>query len=109
MHSARYAGPGAGYADNVRKLLAALQGTDQRSARFRTVMALVIPGGEEVVAEGVLEGRIIAEPRGEGGFGYDPVFEVEGRTLAELPAADKNAMSHRARALRALAARLRAQ
>ncbi len=109
VHSARYAGPGAGYADNVRKLLAALRGTEQRSARFRTVMALVVPGGEEVVAEGVLEGRIIAEPRGEGGFGYDPVFEVEGRTLAELPAADKNAMSHRARALRALAELLRAQ
>ncbi len=104
VHTARYAGPGAGYAANRRALLAALEGVADRRARFRTVVALVVPGGGEVLAEGVLEGRITSEERGSGGFGYDPVFEVEGRTLAELGEDHKNRISHRARALAALAA-----
>jgi len=107
VRSARYAGESASYADNVRALLDRLSGERHRSARFRTVLALVIPDGHEIVAEGVLEGTIIDEPRGDSGFGYDPVFDVDGRTLAELDAGEKNAISHRGRALRALAQKLR--
>ena len=107
VRSARYAGESASYADNVRALLDRLDGERHRSARFRTVMALVIPDGREIVAEGVLEGTIINEPRGDSGFGYDPVFDVDGRTLAEFGAKEKNAISHRGRALRALAQKLR--
>lgn len=105
--SARYAGESASYADNVRVLLEDLAGVKDRSARFRTVMALVMPGGQEIVAEGVLEGSIIETPRGDSGFGYDPVFDVDGRTLAQLAAVEKNTISHRGRALRDLAEMLR--
>jgi XTP/dITP diphosphohydrolase len=104
VHTARYAGPGAGYAANRRALLTALEGVGDRRARFRTVVALVAPGGGEVLAEGALDGRITSEERGSGGFGYDPVFEVEGQTLAEMGEDHKNRISHRARALAALAA-----
>jgi XTP/dITP diphosphohydrolase len=104
VHTARFAGPSAGYAANRRALLAALEGVADRRARFRTVVALVVPGGEEVLAAGVLEGRITTAERGGGGFGYDPIFEVEGQTLAELGEDHKNRISHRARALAALAA-----
>lgn len=107
VRSARFAGEQASYADNVRALLQRLSGETDRSARFRTVMALVTPDGQQIVVEGVLEGSIIDTPRGDSGFGYDPVFEVNGRTLAELGTAEKNAISHRGRALRALAQRLR--
>lgn len=107
VRSARYAGPAARDADNVRRLLAELEGVppDRRTARFRTVCVACWPDGVEIAAHGVLEGRIAAAPRGSGGFGYDPVFEVEGepRTLAELSEDEKNARSHRARAVRALA------
>ena len=107
IHAGRYAGPGATYADNVRKLLAELAGIPpaQRGARFRTVCVACWPDGVEMAAHGVLEGRITLEPRGGNGFGYDPVFEVEdsGRTLAEFDAGEKNARSHRARAVRVLA------
>ena len=102
VRTARFAGPEASYADNVARLLEVMEGVTDRRARFRTVVALVFPSGEEIVAEGVLEGVITTEPRGSGGFGYDPVFEVEGRTLAEMPAEEKNRLSHRARAIRAL-------
>jgi len=104
-HTARYAGPDGDYAANRRALLEALRGTADRRARFRTVVALVVPGEPEVLVEGVLEGRITTSERGSGGFGYDPIFEVEGRTLAEMGEEEKNRISHRARALRALAAR----
>jgi XTP/dITP diphosphohydrolase len=106
VFTARFAGPAATYADNVTKLLAELDGVAERSARFRTAVALVHTDGLEVTAEGVLEGRIALAGRGSGGFGYDPVFEVEAfgfRTLAEIPEAEKNQISHRARALQALA------
>ncbi len=110
VHASRFAGPGATYADHVRKLLAELRGVEpaRRTARFRCACVACLPDGRELLAEGVLEGRIIESPRGANGFGYDPVFEVEGvgRTLAELPDAEKNALSHRARAVRALAAKL---
>ncbi|MFH1331383.1 MAG: RdgB/HAM1 family non-canonical purine NTP pyrophosphatase [Actinomycetota bacterium] len=102
--TARYAGPEAGYAANRRALLAALEGVADRRACFRTVVALVVPGGEEVLAEGVLEGQITTAERGSGGFGYDSVFEVAGQTLAEMGEDAKNRISHRARALYALAA-----
>lgn len=107
VRSSRFAGEAASYADNVRFLLEQLAGQTERSARFRTVMALVIPNGEEVVAEGVLDGRILDRLRGDSGFGYDPVFDVDGRTLAEFSTAEKNAISHRGRALCALAEKLR--
>jgi XTP/dITP diphosphohydrolase len=108
VHAARFAGSGATYAENRRKLLDELGGRRDRSARFRTVIALVDPEGEETIVDGVLEGRIIEQERGSGGFGYDPVFEVDGRTLAEIPEDAKNRISHRGRALRALADRLSA-
>ncbi len=107
FHAARFAGPGARYADNVRLLLARLEGVapERRGARFRTVCVAVFPDGSRIHAEGVLEGRITEAPRGDRGFGYDPVFEpaAAGRTLAEMSADEKNAISHRARAARALA------
>ena len=101
--TARYAGEDATYDDNVDKMLRELEGVESRSARFRTAVALVTPDREELVLEGVLEGVIATERRGTGGFGYDPIFEVGGRTLAEIPAEEKNAISHRAKALYALA------
>jgi XTP/dITP diphosphohydrolase len=103
VHTARFAGDGARYEDNVTKLIEVLEDQDDRSARFRTVVALALPDGVEIVADGVLEGVIADQPRGPGGFGYDPVFEVEGRTLAEMGVEEKNSLSHRARAIRALA------
>lgn len=106
VNTARYAGPGASYEDNVVRLLESMEGVEDRTAQFRTVVALVMPDGVEVTAEGSVEGVITKERRGGGGFGYDPVFEVDGQTLAEMTAEDKNALSHRARALRALAASL---
>ena len=106
VKTARYAGPGASYEDNVVRLLESMEGVEDRTAQFRTVVALVMPDGVEVTTEGSVEGVITKERRGGGGFGYDPVFEVDGQTLAEMPADDKNAVSHRARALRALAALL---
>jgi XTP/dITP diphosphohydrolase len=110
VYSARYAGEGATDAENVEKLLRELGSAegDGRRARYRATIVALSPQGEEVVAEGALEGRVAAGPSGSGGFGYDPVFVPEGetRTVAELGDAWKAASSHRARAARALAARL---
>ena len=106
VRSARYAGEGATYQENVALLLTEMAGRGDRSARFRTVAALVWPSGRFLVAEGVLEGRITTDARGEAGFGYDSVFEVGDRTLAEITSAEKNRISHRSRALRALASLL---
>lgn len=111
VRSARYAGETASSADNVAKLLAELRQAGavspaQRTARFRTVAMAVWPDGTELCAEGIVEGRIAAEPRGLGGFGYDSVFvpaEGDGRTFAEM-GDDKHEISHRGRAFRALAA-----
>lgn len=107
MHSARFAGEGAMYEDNVAKLIEVLRDETDRRATFRSVVALVFPDGVEVVAEGRLDGTIANEPRGLGGFGYDPVFEVEGKTLSEMGVDEKNRQSHRARAIRALVESLR--
>ncbi len=110
VHTARFAGPAASYEDNVRHLLRVLERVPAaaRSARFQTCCVAAFPDGREVVAEGQLEGRIATERRGSGGFGYDPVFELpDGRMLAELDHDEKNAISHRGQAVKALAARLR--
>jgi XTP/dITP diphosphohydrolase len=104
VHTARFAGPDATYAQNRRRMLDDLGSAADRSARFRTVVALVGPGLDDLTVEGVLEGRITRAERGEFGFGYDSIFEVGGRTLAEIPENVKNRISHRAMALRALAA-----
>ncbi|HET9955452.1 MAG TPA: XTP/dITP diphosphatase [Polyangiaceae bacterium] len=108
VYSARYAGPGARDADNNEKLLRELAAVPSalRTARFRCVLALVEPVRfEEVISSGTCEGRITNAPRGQQGFGYDPLFEVArfpGLTLAELDAERKNSISHRASAARAL-------
>lgn len=114
VHSARYAGEGAGYADNLARLMADMRDVPpgQRTARFRSVVMVCFPDGTELAAEGVVEGVIAVEARGSGGFGYDPVFapaEADGMTFAEMGPEAKNALSHRGRALRALLEVLRGQ
>lgn len=114
VHAARYAGESATYADNVRKLLAELallpdEGGSRR-ARFRTVAMVRFPAGREIWREGSVDGTIARQSRGGSGFGYDPVFvpdEGDGRSFAEMTAAEKHAVSHRGRAFRALAEELR--
>lgn len=108
VHSARFAGPEADDAANRSRLLRQLKGATDRSAQFRTVIAFVDAGGEHLF-EGICRGRIIEAERGTGGFGYDALFVPEGetRTFAELSAEEKNAISHRGRALRAFSAYLR--
>lgn len=112
IHSARYAGAETPHAEKIRALLTAIErsGDARRSARFRAVFVLVAPDGREWESEGVWEGTIAATPRGDEGFGYDPVFigVADGRTAAELSAEEKNALSHRARAAAALMPALRA-
>jgi XTP/dITP diphosphohydrolase len=113
VHSARYAGAAATYADNVATLLEALAALPdaggRRRARFRTVALVSFPDGSEVAAEGAVEGRIAERASGSAGFGYDPVFVPDGgdgRTFAEMTAAEKHGCSHRGRAFRALVAAL---
>ncbi len=105
VHSARYAGPDATDEDRRRKLLAEMRDVPpgRRSARFRCAVALALPDGRVWTADGVCEGEIAFEPRGKGGFGYDPLFIVsgDGRTMAEMAPDEKNLISHRGRALRA--------
>jgi XTP/dITP diphosphohydrolase len=106
VRSARYAGIGASDADNVALLLAHLHdvAVPQRGARFRAVLVLAHPDGRTVAAEGECAGRITTARSGTGGFGYDPIFfyPPAGRTFAELSPAEKNRVSHRARACAAL-------
>jgi XTP/dITP diphosphohydrolase len=111
VYSARYAGEHATYADNVAKLLRALEGTvpSLRTARFSTVAMARGPDGRELAARGTVEGVIATAARGTNGFGYDPVFvpvEGDGRTFAEMSPAEKHGLSHRGRAFRALAEQL---
>ena len=103
VYSARYAGEPADFAKNRAKLLAALAGISNRRAQFRTVVSLIL-NDKTYFFEGIVTGRIIAEERGVGGFGYDSVFVPDGydKTFAELPAAVKNSISHRARAMEQL-------
>jgi XTP/dITP diphosphohydrolase len=110
VQSARFAGPGATPADNNAKLLRLLDDVadDERMARYRIVAVMLQPVGAEYVAEGTLEGRIVNEPRGDGGFGYDPIFVPDGeeRTVGEMRQDEKNVFSHRAKALRDLISKL---
>ncbi|MGO9856097.1 MAG: RdgB/HAM1 family non-canonical purine NTP pyrophosphatase [Acidimicrobiales bacterium] len=113
VYSARYAGEDATYADNVAKLLRELarlaDGGGARRARFRTVALVAFADGAEVWAEGTVEGTIAAEARGSRGFGYDPVFVPDGgdgTTFAQMRPEEKDAVSHRGQAFRALARRL---
>lgn len=108
VHSARYATDGHDFKANNRKLLAELQGTDNRRARFRTVISL-IRGGKEQHVEGIVEGTIATAESGAEGFGYDPLFIPTGcdQTFAEMTAEEKNAISHRGRAVAALVKILR--
>ncbi len=107
--TARYAGEGCSYADNRSKMLAELEGVDERGAAFRTVALVLWPDGSEVVVDGVCRGTIARSERGDGGFGYDAIFapdDGDGRTFSEMTAGEKHAVSHRGRAFRALLDRL---
>ena len=111
VYSSRFAGPCASDAENNSRLLVALQdvGAEHRTARFRCTIVFVAPDGTQTVATGTCEGRIGFVPRGEHGFGYDPLFEPDatpGFTMAELSLAEKNAISHRGAALRDLRSKL---
>lgn len=104
VRSARYATDGHDDEANKRLLLERMQGVEARGAQFRTAIALII-GGKEYLFEGIVRGHITTEEKGEGGFGYDPLFVAEGHSLsfAEISTEEKNAISHRGRAVRKLA------
>jgi len=112
IHSARYAGEGASDRDNLEKMLDELRSVppEKRSARYQCVIVLVNDANDAkpIIAQGTWEGRIGLRPQGSGGFGYDPVFVPDGsdRTAAQLAPAEKNAVSHRGKALRSLVAKL---
>jgi XTP/dITP diphosphohydrolase len=99
--SARYGGPGLTDAGRVQRLLTELAGATTRTARFRSVLALVAPWGAEALVEGVVEGVLTDAPRGGGGFGYDPIFLAPGvgRTFGELTGEEKHRLSHRGQAV----------
>jgi XTP/dITP diphosphohydrolase len=103
VHSARYAGAGKNPDANMQRVLKNMQDAVRRTARFRCVIALIIEG-TEYLFEGTVEGEILTEPHGTQGFGYDPVFRPEGyqQTFAEMPAEEKNRLSHRGKAVRLL-------
>lgn len=113
VHSARYCGEGASDADRMRKVLDRIIAVpdERRNARFRSVMCLVDPAGNETCFEGRCDGRIAHTVRGSAGFGYDPIFMPEGhaRTFGELGKSVKNQVSHRARAMRQVIAFLQSQ
>ncbi len=109
VYSARYGGVAHDSERNMDKVLSKMEGVTDRSARFRTVIAL-IEGGKVTTFEGKVEGRILTERHGDEGFGYDPIFapvEADGRTFAQMSAQEKNAISHRGRATAALMAYLK--
>lgn len=108
VHSARYATDGHDFEANNRLLLKNLEGVANRRARFRTVIALIL-GGREYLFEGIVEGEIVDRPAGGGGFGYDPLFRPDGAacTFAQMSGEQKNALSHRGRAVRKLVEFLR--
>jgi XTP/dITP diphosphohydrolase len=112
VHTARYAGPGATYSENVTRLLSELEGVEptRRTARFSTVAVARWPDGVEVAALGTVDGLIADAARGGNGFGYDPVFvpvDGDGRTFGEMTGNEKDAHSHRGQAFRTLAEGLR--
>lgn len=103
VYSARYAGPDCSYIDNVNKLLKEMTGKTERNARFVTVIALIFQG-KEYLFEGIVNGKITFEPRGNNGFGYDPVFlpDQYQKTYAEMDSVLKNEISHRGKAVQQL-------
>ncbi len=103
VYSARYSGEGT--EGNIVKLLSEMESKENRSAQFRTAICLILGGGEEHLFEGVVRGEILRVRSGEDGFGYDPIFSPEGHSVsfAEMTLEDKNAISHRGRAIRAMA------
>jgi XTP/dITP diphosphohydrolase len=103
VYSARYAGENCSYEDNIRKVLSAMEHMENRSARFRTVIALII-NGKIKSFEGIVDGIIRDKERGKNGFGYDPIFQPSGleKTFAEISLEEKNKISHRAIALQKL-------
>ena len=110
VYTRRYAGPNATDVQNYEKLLSETAGVADRSARFVCTMALIDPvNGSARTFRGECTGHLTAEPRGEFGFGYDPIFEVDGRTMAERAPAEKDALSHRGRAAVLVAAALRSE
>ena len=108
VYSARYLGEDTPYAEKMRLILERMRDVpaEKRTARFVSAVACVFPTGDWFTVEGVCEGTIGDAPRGDNGFGYDPIFMVDGRSFAELSAEEKDAVSHRGRALRALAEKL---
>jgi XTP/dITP diphosphohydrolase len=110
VYTRRYAGPDATDVQNYEKLLVETAGVADRSARFVCTMALIDPiNGSERTFRGECPGTLTTAPRGEFGFGYDPIFEVDGRTMAERAPAEKDALSHRGRAAALVAAALRSE
>jgi XTP/dITP diphosphohydrolase len=110
VYTRRYAGPNASDQQNYEKLLAETVGVVDRSARFVCTMALIDPvNGSARTFRGECPGTLTTAPRGEFGFGYDPIFEVDGRTMAERAPAEKDALSHRGRAATLVAAALRSE
>jgi len=110
VYTRRYAGPNATDVENYEKLLATMRGLADRAARFVCTMALIdVAGDSERIFRGECPGHLTEAPRGEFGFGYDPIFEVEGRTMAERAPAEKDALSHRGRAAALVAAALRSE
>lgn len=109
VYSARYAGEGASDADRVKKLLEELNGVENRAAHFVSAIAYIDETGEERVFEGICEGTITLEPRGEDGFGYDPIFKAGAKTFAEMTAEEKDAVSHRGKANRLLEEHIRGE
>ena len=111
VYSARYSGEGATDEKNNEKLLSEMVGVpdEKRTAQFRTVVTCAFPDGTDFQVEGVCEGRILHEPDGDGGFGYDPLFWFEpfGKTFAALTAEEKNSVSHRGKAMREFVARFK--
>ena len=103
VYSARYAGEGKNPEDNMNKVLHKLAKIKNRKARFRTVISLVV-NGKETQFEGIVNGRILNEKRGQGGFGYDPAFQPDGynETFAEMGMEEKNRISHRGKAVKKL-------
>lgn len=100
VYSARYAGENCSFADNVNKLLLEMKNKENRKARFRTVISLILDG-KEYFFEGIVYGEIIRDVKGNEGFGYDPIFKSEGyeKTFAEISLEEKNIISHRAKAV----------
>ncbi len=101
VYSARYAGEGATDKDRINKLLSEMEGIEERDAHFECAIVLKFPSGEEIVSKGKAYGRILLEPIGDGGFGYDPVFFSKelGKSFGEATEEEKNRVSHRAKAL----------